>query len=431
MRLLYLTAGTGSFYCGTCLRDGTLVKALRELGHDALLAPLYLPLVLEEAIPSERVHLGGINAFLAHRGIALPRFVQDWLDSPRLLSWTAGKRDMTGARSLGELTHAMLLGEDGSQASEVEKLLSWLATLGRVDAILLSNGLLLGLAKPLARALGAPVLCSLQGEAPYLDALVEPWRERCWKAIGDAARDVEAFLPVSGYTRALMVERARLASERMHLVPNGIELDGFTAATVPPDPPAIGYLARLCRDKGLPTLFEAFLRVRRRPGCERVRLIAAGTALEPDRALVRELERRARAAGLSDAVEFHADVTRDEKIALLARCSVFSVPATYGESFGLYLLEAWAMGLPVVQPEHAVFPELLGATGGGVLCRPDDPDALASALGDLLLDPERARRLGRAGQRAVEERYTHLHMARAVERICRISAPRGAPAPAH
>ena len=174
MRLLYLTAGTGSFYCGTCLRDATLVKALRALGHDALLAPLYLPLVLEEEVPSEKVHLGGINAFLAHRRLALPRIVQEWLDSPRLLRWTAGKRDMTGARSLGELTHAMLLGEDGTQAREIEKLLGWLATRGGVDAVLLSNGLLVGLARPLARALRVPILCSLQGEVPYLDALVEP-----------------------------------------------------------------------------------------------------------------------------------------------------------------------------------------------------------------------------------------------------------------
>jgi len=424
MRLLYLTAGTGSFYCGTCLRDAALVQGLRARGHDAMLAPLYLPLVLEGEVPAERLHMGGVNAYLAQTlRLPLPRFVQDWLDSPRLLAWAASRNDMTGARKLGELTHAMLRGEHGSQAREIEKLLGWLRTLPRPDVVLLSNALLLGLAPSLERALGVPLLCTLHGEAPYLDALREPWRTRAWTALGEGARAVRDFLAVSRYTGELMIERAGLARERVHVVPNGIDLSGFTPAAEAPDPPAIGFLARLCRDKGLVTLFEAFLALKARPGLERLRLIAMGTALKPDHALVAELTARARAAGHGDAVEFHADVTRAQKIELLGRCTLFSVPATYGESFGLYLLEAWAMGLPVVQPEHAAFPELVRDTGGGLLVRPDDVRALADGLGALLADPARARALGDAGRRAVHARYGADAMAREVERIARICAP--------
>src|SRR4030095_1736533 len=87
MRLLQLTAGTGSFHCGTCLRDAALVEELRRLGHDSLLAPLYLPLVLEEGVDTRAVRMGGINVWMAHASrLRLPRFVQDWLDSPRLLA---------------------------------------------------------------------------------------------------------------------------------------------------------------------------------------------------------------------------------------------------------------------------------------------------------------------------------------------------------
>ncbi|NOT30677.1 MAG: glycosyltransferase family 1 protein, partial [Planctomycetes bacterium] len=113
MRLLQLTAGTGSFHCGTCLRDAALVQALRALGHDAMLAPLYLPLVLEDGLDSRAVHLGGINAYLAHAlRVPLPRFVQDWLDSPRLLAWAARRGEMTQAHALGAMTVSMLRGAE-------------------------------------------------------------------------------------------------------------------------------------------------------------------------------------------------------------------------------------------------------------------------------------------------------------------------------
>ena len=48
MRILQLTPGTGDFLCGSCLRDNALVMGLRDRGHDALIAPLYLPFALEE-----------------------------------------------------------------------------------------------------------------------------------------------------------------------------------------------------------------------------------------------------------------------------------------------------------------------------------------------------------------------------------------------
>ena len=62
MRIAHLTPGTGHFYCGSCLRDNTLVRALRRRGHDVTMMPLYLPFALEEGKhpPSERVFMGGI-----------------------------------------------------------------------------------------------------------------------------------------------------------------------------------------------------------------------------------------------------------------------------------------------------------------------------------------------------------------------------------
>ena len=120
--------------------------------------------------------------------------------------------------------------------------------------------------------------------------------------------------------------------------------------------------------------------------------------------------RHSAAAGQTERVEWRPDVTREEKLAFLRGLSVLSVPANHGEDFGLYVIEAMASGVPVVQPEHGAFPELIAETGGGTLCRPDDPGDLARALTELLLDPERARALGAAGREAVLDRFTASHM---------------------
>jgi len=379
--ILELTAGTGSFYCGTCLRDAALVGELRALGHDALIAPLYLPLVLEEPNDSQGVRLGGINAYLAQTlPFPLPRFVTEWLDSPRLLRWAARRGEMTQARELGALTVSMLRGEAGAQRREIEKLLEWLATIPRPDVVLLSNALLLGLARPLRAALGVPVLCTLQGEAPFLDALREPFRAEAWRLAAERAREVAAFVAVSHYTAELMRARLALAPEQVHVVWNGIDPRAFAPPAARTGPPTIGFLARLCRDKGLATLVEAFLLLKERPAHAELRLVAGGTTLASDRGPLAALGARVEASGQGRCVEFRSNLTREQKLALLRESTVFSVPATYGESFGLYVLEAWAMGLPVVQPEHGAFPELLAASGGGILYSGDDPRALAAAL---------------------------------------------------
>lgn len=425
MRLLQLTAGTGSFHCGTCLRDAALVEELRRLGHDALLAPLYLPLVLEDGLDRRAVRMGGINVWLAHASrLRLPRFAQDWLDSPRLLAWAARRGEMTQASAHAAMTVSMLRGEDGAQRREIEKLATWLETLPRPDVVLLSNALLLGLVRPLRAALGVPVLCTLQGEAPYIDALPEPHRSQAWALAAEHAREVAGFLAVSSYTGQLMRARLALPAERVHVVHNGLDVRPYSPPASFDGTPAIGYVARLHRDKGLGTLIDAFRELKRRPELAELRLLAAGATLKGDWQHVAAWRRELERAGLGASVEFHSNVGFAGKLELLRRCTVFSVPATYGESFGLYLLEAWAMGLPVVQPAHGAFPELLAATGGGLLCAPDDPAGLGRALHELLVDRPRARALGEQGRRAVLERFSATRMAREVERVCRMAAPR-------
>lgn len=427
MRIFQLTPGTGHFYCGSCLRDGALVRALRARGNDALAVPLYLPFVLEEEGGSGNgsepsVHMGGINMYLQQKLPLLghmPRFLADQLDRPGLLRWASARGGMTDSADLGPMTVSMLHGESGRQARELDKLVEWMAEQPPPDVISLSNVMLAGMVRRLKQAFDVPVVSSLQGEASFLDGLPSPHRDEAWNALRERAADVDAFVAVSAWYGDQMRARLGIAPERMHVVHNGIDARELAATPwSPPAVPTIGFLARLCREKGLPTLVEAFLRLKRDGAFPGLRLRACGAMLAADEPLVAELSRRVAHAGHGDDFDVLPNVDRPDKLRFLRSLSVFSVPATYGESFGLYLLEALAAGVPLVQPRHGAFPELLEATGGGLSCEPDDPADLASVLARLLADGPAARELSERGRRAVLERFTEERMALGVETVC-------------
>ena len=103
--------------------------------------------------------------------------------------------------------------------------------------------------------------------------------------------------------------------------------------------------------------------------------------------------------GARKGVRVRGEVDRAQKTAFLQTVDVFSVPAVYEEPKGLFLLEALANGIPVVQPRRGAFPEIVNKTGGGMIVPAGDPAALADAYLDLWRNPEKAFALGRAGRR--------------------------------
>jgi glycosyltransferase involved in cell wall biosynthesis len=417
MNLIQITPGAGGgYYCENCLRDAGLVRELRRRGHEALMVPLYLPPVAEGPSPADDVPIffGGINVYLEQKTRLwgrLPQWMRGWLDARPLLRWAARRAGMTRTEDLGPPTLSMLRGEEGRQVAELEHLVGWLRERGRVDAVLLSNALLLGMARRMKEALGAPILCTLQDEDAFLDALPEPYRGQAWALLAERAADADAFLPVSRYYAGVMQRRLGLADERVHVVPLGVDVDDFAPAEESPDAPTVGYLGQQNPASGLDHLVEAYLAIRARGRVPGVRLKIAGGRTRGDEPYVAALRDRIAAAGADGDVEWLPIPDHNAKRDLLASLSVLSVPVREGLAFGLYVVEAAASGVPVVEPRAGALEELVEATGGGVLVPPDDPDALADAIEALLLDPERARALGRAGREAVRERFTVAHTA--------------------
>jgi glycosyltransferase involved in cell wall biosynthesis len=429
LRIVQITPGAGKMYCGACLRDNALVTALRRLGHVAVMAPLYLPLTLDEEDQTSGVpfFFGGINVYLDQQSASFrkaPAWLHRLLASRALLEMASGAAGRAEVADLGELVLSMLRGDEGNQARELDDLIAWLRV-EKPGVVCLSNALLAGLARKIRAELRVPVVCTLQGEDFFLDSLPEPHRLMAWRVIAQRAVDVDLFIAPSRYFAARMTERLGIPAERMKIVPNGINLEGYerrAPAEAQPGPPVLGYFARMCREKGLDQLTEAFIRLKKRDGLGDLKLRVGGSCGPTDQIVVAAARDALADAGVLGDAEFCPNLSRSEKLAFFQTLSVFSVPATYGEAFGLFVIEAMASGVPVVQPDHGAFAELIGATGGGILCRANDPEALAAALESLLRAPERARALGRAGQAAVRERFNVDVMARAVAAICREAA---------
>ena len=164
-------------------------------------------------------------------------------------------------------------------------------------------------------------------------------------------------------------------------------------------------------------LIEAFILLKQSSRFPTLRLRVAGAQTATDILFFDEMRGRLSQAGCADHAEILPNIDRRRKIEFLQSLSVFSVPATYGEAFGLYVLEALACGVPVVQPRHGAFPELLTATGGGILCQPDDPASLAKALESLLTHPDRAQALADQGRQAVRQHFGIDAMTQRVLRV--------------
>jgi glycosyltransferase involved in cell wall biosynthesis len=427
VRILLFTGGAGAMYCGSCLRDNALAAALLARGHEVILTPVYTPTRTDERNVSQaQVFFGGISVFLEQQVPLFrrtPRVFDRLWDAPSVIRLFTKRQIKVDPQSLGEMTVSMLRGEQGFQAKEIVKLLEWLHREPRFDVINLPYALLIGLAEPLKRELQVPICCTLQGEDLFLDGLGEPYRQQSMQLIRAASRHVDAFLPVSQYYLDYMPEYLGLRREKMYIVPLGINMQGF-APRVPRrgDTFTIGYLARIAPEKGLHVLCEAYRELRRTPGVGRSRLIAAGYLAPQHQPYLDEIRTKMREWGLEQEFEYRGEVDRAQKTAFLQTLDLFSVPATYQEPKGMFLLEALANGVPVVQPRRGAFPEIVNNTGGGLLVEPDSPAALATAFLELWRDPEKAAALGAAGAEGVREHYDVSRMAEAAEQVYRTVA---------
>lgn len=407
-------------FCGSCMHDNTLARALLKNGQKVTLVPTYTPIrVDEENVSQSRVLLGGLNIYLNAESRVwrnLPSWLKGWLDSPSIIRFATKFAVSADAQKLGRLMVALLEGEAGPERDMVAEFARSLGRDIRPDAILFTNALLVGTLRELKREFRGPILCFLQGDDIFLNDLVEPFRGHALALIRERAQQFDGFLTHSEYYREYMGDLLQIPRGKIHRVPLGIDLIGHTGTpnAKPHQPFTVGYFARICPEKGLHRLVEAFRLLHAK--YPQTKLRAGGYLGVRDQAYFDRLRRET--ADLGSAFEYIGSPAGHlEKVQFLQSLDVLSVPTEYHEPKGLSVLEALANGVPVVQPRHGAFPEVLSATGGGLLVEPLNADDLAQKLEHLLLNPEERFALAEAGQTAVREKFGTTTMVAATLRV--------------
>jgi len=333
MNIVHITPSAGdSFYCENCLRDATLIKAIMKTGHDILSIPLYLPLSADacDSIVKSQIFFGGINVYLQQKSSFFqktPRWFDKLFDSPRLLRWVGRWAGMTSAKDLGETTTSMLLGEQGKQIKELDRLVEWLnAQDTKPDVVCLSNIMLVGLARRIKQKLGVPIFCLLQDEDGFLDGLPSPYSQQAWDIIVERSSEIDGFIAVSKYYADVMQHRLKIGAERIHVVYMGISLDGYELRKTEPELPTIGFLSRMCPDKGLDTLVDAFIRLKNNEKLKKAKLRITGGKMSDDEKFLHRIRHQLDSCGLINDVEFISGFDHKIKPDFLKTLSVLSVP---------------------------------------------------------------------------------------------------------
>jgi glycosyltransferase involved in cell wall biosynthesis len=410
MNIAHIIPGSGgSFYCGNCLRDSKYVEAIRRLGHQVIKVPMYLPLFADEHdIKDIPVFYGAVSIYLKQLYPVFrkaPRWFDKILNSGPALKLAAGMAGSTRAKGLEEMTVSMLLGEEGKQREELERMVDWIAVNCKPQIIHLSNALLLGLAHKLKERMNVPVVCSLQDEDVWVDVMKQNARDEVWGLMHDRSRYVDKFVAVSNYYASVMKDKMKIPPEKIETLYLGVNLTSYQEVSGQDKGRNIGFLSRMNYDNGLDILADAFIILKKQNGFEDVKLIMTGGSTGDDAKFLNNLKKKLKSEKLYHDTDFCEDFKCDDRALFFKRISVLSVPVRLGEAFGLYLLESMAAGVPVVQPALGAFPEIVEISGGGITYEPNTPDKLAEALAKILNDKVLLADMSHNGHRGVMEHF--------------------------
>lgn len=410
MKIVNIVPGFGgSFYCGNCLRDSSYVKSLQATGHDAVTIPIYLPLSLNgETQSAFPVFYGAINIYLKQKFPFLrkmPKWMERFFNSSFFLRYAAKKAGSTRAHGLEEMTMSMLRGHEGYQSDELKQLIDFLKHDIKPDVVHLSNALLMGLAGKIKEELGIPVVCSLQDEDVWIDAMADNYQERLWELFSEKAKDIDAFIAVSQFYADVMQKRMNIETEKLNVIHIGIDPNTFECDIPADNPRVIGFMSRMNEENGFALFIDAFVKLKSQPGFEDVQLRLSGGMTGDDKAFIQKQVRILKKHKLLDDVVFVEEYKEEFLNQFFQALTLLSVPVLNGEAFGLYLIESLACGVPIVQPALGAFPEVIDASKGGVIYSPNTSEALSKKWEEILSNPENLKQMSKDGRKSVEKKF--------------------------
>ena len=425
MKIAMITAGGAGMFCGSCMQDNTLARALRDVGHEVTLVPTYTPIkVDEENVSVDRVFLGGINVYLdsvVPGWSRLPRFLKSWLDRPHILRLLIRSGSSTDAARLGPLTVDMLRGVHGPQRDEIHQLMTWLVEDLKPDLILFSNALLSGIVPALRQRFHGRIVCLLQGDDIFLDALPDRWRQTSIDLVRDNSQHFDRLITHSRWYVRHLADSIGLDPDRFLQIPLSIDCEQPGTADEKfndSGPKTIGYFARICPEKGVDNFLNAAQLIAATDDSLQFRI--AGYLPELHRRWFQtRLEEVQHVVGSDRLQWLGSPQTREDKFRLLSSYDLLCVPADYREPKAIFMLEAALAGVPSLVPDHGAFPERIRELGRGWTYPATSATALAPAIQHAVgqLDSETSKHLCRTVRQKFAATVTGPVISQVLEQI--------------
>jgi glycosyltransferase involved in cell wall biosynthesis len=408
MKIVYLITGSGgSFYCGNCYRDMIYLRAIRNVpGISASAIPLYLPPddTNNESGFDRNVFFGAISMYLREKVPFLrnmPAFLDKFIDSAPMLKMAARRSGTTNTEGLEDMTLSMIKGEKAFPDKELRRLVKYLTENGKPDVIHLSNALIIGLARQLKRYMDVKIVCSLLNEDDWIDEMAEPYRSDAWKLISEEADNVDNFITPSSYYKELFMSKTGYSGKNVHIIPLALDTGNLNILPKKNNFPAVGYFSRINSQNGFDKLVDAFIELKTGDKLPGLTLHVSGGFTGSDKAFIAEQIRKVKSHGLKSFVRIYPEFHGNSKEEFFSSIDIMSVPVRKHDGYGLYILEANASGVPVVQPESGAFPEIIEKTKGGIIYSPDTVQELSASLVRLFEENSLRVSLGKAGRENV------------------------------
>ncbi|NJK85690.1 MAG: glycosyltransferase family 4 protein [Bacteroidales bacterium] len=167
----------------------------------------------------------------------------------------------------------------------------------------------------------------------------------------------------------------------------------------------IGFISRMCHENGLDILVDAFILLKQNRNNSDIKLTITGGQTGDDVKYIRAIKKKITKNRLNDCVEFQENFEGEGRKDFFKKVSVLSVPVRNGEAFGIYLTEAMAAGIPVVQPALGAFPEIIESSKGGIIYSENTPEKLTQALHELLNDGEKCKEMSQNARNSIVKQF--------------------------
>jgi glycosyltransferase involved in cell wall biosynthesis len=412
MKIINIVPGFGgTFYCGNCLRDREFTYALKDSGHDAVSLPIYLPLTIENGVikSDKPIFFSAVTIYMKQKFPFMrhmPKWMERFFNSQMVMKYAAKKSGSTRATGLEEMTISMLNGDEGYQKDELRQLIDFLRDYEKPDVVHLSNALLMGVAKQIKEELNIPIVCSLQDEDVWVDAMSPSYQQKMWDLLSEKGKDIDAFVSVSQYFADFMKKNMRIPDEKMHVVHIGVDPAKYNYHKPQTDNLTIGYLSRIYKENGFGVLVDAFIHLKKQLKYANAKLKITGGMTGDDKRFINKQIRKLKRNKLIDYVEFIDDFKVESLNDFFKDLTLLSVPVLKGEAFGPYQLESLACGIPLVQPALGAFPEIAKTTKGGFIYEPNSPEVLASKWEEVFENKEVLIQASENGRKAVLNEFS-------------------------